>query len=222
MLNPVNSYASIANATRPRAVRDPREEQAHQAPARAAGGAGADRVTLSASGQRRAAFSRIVSDTARRLPALQAGQPRQTDLKGLLDAAGERLQSVLGDLGMASDAAVAARGNGDGSFEVGADGRPSRRLTTEVNGDGPLRNALNTVDGLVRLNRVAAAVTRAYQAAEADPANEARYHAWARASARQTLAMTSGFHYQGGHLSASLLDTAGNPVGESEGLQPPA
>ena len=194
MVSPVGLYAALASGASRTVARAP--EPAEPAPPRHPRGAtnGPDRVTISASGHRRAVFASIVTDAMNRLP----GRPDAgADPGPHLERARARLEALDG--GQGGRATLTSRGDG----HLAAQAEPAA-WAEALRGDRELGDALTAADTAARIARIGEQVAHAYRAAEADPARDREHYARAGDAAERVLGEVVRFEYAHGGLGMQM------------------
>ncbi|MEH6405068.1 MAG: hypothetical protein V7750_16950 [Sneathiella sp.] len=141
-----------------------------------------------------------------------------------MDKAETRLKELMAELGMPENTEVKITTNSDGSFEVEGDHALTAVIEEKLN-DGTervLSNALKAAHTGTVIQRIAAAVEMASNAAAKDPMNSDAYYNWVRDTVNPSAtSMAFEVNFANGTLSGSLLNSEGQKVAVSDGLTLP-
>lgn len=153
---------------------------------------------------------------------LTAGAEELLDLDAARARAEAGLKEMMQGLGIVGDLDFEISVRQDGYVEVTSDHPRAAEIEEAINSDPELRNNLVSVHAISTTLRVASAMSQAMEAARNDEAKAESYFNWVRGIAEQTQGAGHAFSMNGGSLSTSLVDTAGNRFGVTDNLTLPA
>lgn len=143
------------------------------------------------------------------------------DLKTLMQQAEQGLERLMKQLGIERSAGLTVRSHNDGTFSVEGEHPKAAALEAAISEDFETRNALIGAHTAATLNRIGEAMSRAMQAADANPAQADNYYARVANVARETSSMDFRFGFGADGFAGAFVASDGRQIAVAEGLTLP-